>query len=133
MQGEIIRDLLDTQHSDMLSSGSKLGTCVVTVSLLTNAYFLLPKLPAAETTTIATAATAACSSGADLQCDGNLHCSCDGRPLGAGTAGSLSENYPFGNKSLASIYDTGAFLMDKLLPLSQFKAKAILIGNTASN
>ena len=45
----------------------------------------------------------------------------------------MSENYPYGNASLASIYDTQAFLKNKLLPLSFFKAKTILIANTASN
>jgi glutathione peroxidase len=64
---------------------------------------------------------------------GEVSCECDGKPLGAGTAGKLSQFYPYGNNSLASIYDTQAYMKDKLIPLSQYKAKAILIGNTASN
>ena len=64
---------------------------------------------------------------------GKVSCECDGKPLGAGTAGKMSQYYPYGNTSLATIYDTQAYMNDKLIPLSQFKAKAILIGNTASN
>jgi len=78
----------------------------------------------------------ACSA-ATLKCHdipgGKITCMCDGRPLGAGTAKDMSAYYPFGNESLASIYDTEAYLHDALVPLSQFRAKAILIGNTASN
>ena len=76
--------------------------------------------------------------GADMKCvaagdQGKVSCECDGKPLGAGTAGKMSQLYPYGNASLATIYDTQAYMHDKLVPLSQFKAKAILIGNTASN
>lgn len=78
-----------------------------------------------------------CGRGADMKCvaieQGEVSCECDGKPLGAGTAGKLSQFYPYGNNSLASIYDTQAYMKDKLIPLSQYKAKAILIGNTASN
>jgi len=61
------------------------------------------------------------------------NCECDDRPLGAGTADMVSKYYPYGNSSLASIYHTAGFLKNKLLPLDTFKAKAILIANTASN
>ena len=64
---------------------------------------------------------------------GKISCVCDGRPLGAGTAHDVSTYYPYGNNSLASIYDTEAYMHDALVPLTRFRSKAILIGNTASN
>jgi hypothetical protein len=109
-----------------------MGTMLVG-SLLVNLAFLLGPGPAAPPRS--NAEEASCPSGAAIQCEKlpSYKCTCDGRPLGTGTANRVSFNYPYGNRSLDSIYDTQGFLAGKLLPLSDFKAKAILVGNTASN
>ena len=78
--------------------------------------------------------TSGCARPAEIQCTGeqeSMACTVDGRPLGPGT--DLPTYYPYGNASLASVYDTHAFLRDQLVPLSSYKAKALMIGNTASN
>ena len=111
------------------SGRATLGALFTLASVLANAYLLLDRSQPAS-------ATATCAAGAPMACTGEgvaQRCTCDGRPLGAGQAGALVQFYPYGNKSLASIYDTQAFLKDALVPLSKFRAKAILIGNTASN
>ena len=114
----------------------------LTVSLIANVALILPLgggVPAAEAVDFSPETLSlvkpACPQ-AKMVCSGEgreMKCECDGRPLGAGTSKIMPNYYPYGNSSLATIYDTQAFMKDELLPLSQFKAKAILIGNTASN
>jgi hypothetical protein len=122
----------------MLGSGSSLAAGALIVSLLVNAALIFPRVsPAIMGDAVPFVLQRHCASDAEMKCsptrNGGKFCSCDGRPLGAGTAFALKYYYPYGNKSLDSIYDTSAFMNDNLIKLKGYRAKAILIGNTASN
>ena len=60
-------------------------------------------------------------------------CTCANVPLGPMTNEAISTYYPYENASLASVWDTNAFLHGKLIDLSKFKTKVAMVINTASN
>ena len=55
------------------------------------------------------------------------------RPLGPMTGGFTTKYYPYANASLASVWDARAYLHGKLVSLSEFRSKAAIVINTASN
>jgi len=61
-------------------------------------------------------------------------CTCEAKPLGSDTYDLLSKYYPWGNATLASVFDTRAYLSGAVVPLSRFRgAKVTMVANTASN
>uniref|UniRef100_A0A7S4I832 Uncharacterized protein n=1 Tax=Prymnesium polylepis TaxID=72548 RepID=A0A7S4I832_9EUKA len=97
---------------------------LLAASLALNAYLLLGNEPMALASASASAIT----------CESPRLCTCEGKPLGPDVKGDVNMfYYPWFNYSLASVFDTRAYLGGEVVPLSQFRAKAVMVANTASN
>jgi len=98
---------------------------LLAASLALNAYLLLGN---EQPLALATASASA------ITCESPSLCTCEGKPLGPDVKGDVNMfYYPWFNYSLASVFDTRAYLGGEVVPLSQFRGKAVMIANTASN
>ena len=107
----------------MLSRRFETSTIALGVSLLVNVALLS-----------SSAAKEELSADPPLSCSSARACTCQGLPLGPDTTKTLSMNYPYANASLASVFDSQAWVRDQLVSLRQFsQAKVTMVANTASN